>query len=643
MIVRELITLLGFRIDNGNLIIYNQTINNIHNSAQRASNAMQGLFALVAAGAALGGITKIADEMQNLEARIKLLPQTIGDIGEAFNEVSQHASDARQPIKEYAKLYVRIGHAAKGYLKTQDAVLGITDTIAKGLIVGGASAQESSSVMTQLSQALGSGVLQGQEFNSMAEGAPQLLDALAVAMGKPRDQLKKLASQGKVTTQDLILGFQKIHDDVERQFLSMPINIGQAFTLIGNRFATFIARMNRESGAVTAIAQFFVDGFKKIEIGMDNMVDFFGGATNTIKFFGIALAAVFTPILFKAVAGIIGLILSPIGLLVVGLTLVGLALDDFNTWMKGGKSIIGDFFGTFGDGQKRFDKFKASAIEFFTTGTIGEFTSKLIEMKNGIVAAFDGGVMTKFIALIERLFNYFYDVTPFTWIAQQIGNIFSGLIKIFFGIFDVISGAFKILVGFFTADFEMMYEGLGQIVSGLVDVFEGVWTSVKAGVLLFLMSVGTMFKAYFDYVKNVIVESISNAFSAATDAGMAYLKSKLSGALDLAIDASIGLATMVIPPPLKKIMGIGNNETQPLNKFTPPPAISPQAVAGAATSAGGVAQPMFNVPKPAMSVNVYQTLPAGTTAETAKAAKDATTKAADSSFGPLARQMGQLQ
>lgn len=642
MIVRELITLLGFRIDNGNLIIYNQTINNIHNAAERASSAMQGLFALVAAGAALGGITKVADEMQNLEARIKLLPQTIGDIGEAFNEVSAHASAARQPIKEYAKLYVRIGHAAKGYLKTQDAVLGITDTIAKGLIVGGASAQESSSVMTQLSQALGSGVLQGQEFNSMAEGAPQLLDALAVAMGKPRDQLKKLASQGKVTTQDLILGFQKIHDDVEKQFLSMPINIGQAFTLIGNRFATFIARMNRESGAVTSIAQFFVDSFKVIENSLDDMVDFFGSATNTLKFFGIALGAAITPILFKALAGLIGLALSPIGLLVAGLTLVGLALDDFNTWMKGGKSILGDFFGSFGDGQKRFDDFKNSVIDFFTTGTIGEFTEKLVDLKNGIVRAFDGGVISKFIGMVQKLFQYFYDVTPFAWITQQIGNIFSGLIKIFFGIIDVISGAFKILIGFFTSDFDMMYEGLGQIVAGLVDIFAGVWKAVMAGVLVFLQSVGAAFMALFDYLKNVIIESISNAFRAAADAGMAYLKSKLSSALELAVDASIGLATMMIPPPLKKMMGIGVGETTSFTKFTPPPAITPQAVAGAATSAGGVAQPMFNVPKP-MSVNVYQTLPAGTPAETAKAAKDATTKAADFSFSPLARQMGQLQ
>lgn len=640
MIVRELITLLGFRIDNGNLIIYNQTINNIHNAAERASSAMQGLFALVAAGAALGGITKVADEMQNLEARIKLLPQTIGDIGEAFNEVSAHASAARQPIKEYAKLYVRIGHAAKGYLKTQDAVLGITDTIAKGLIVGGASAQESSSVMTQLSQALGSGVLQGQEFNSMAEGAPQLLDALAVAMGKPREQLKKLASEGKVTTKDLILGFQKIHDDVEAQFLSMPINIGQAFTLIGNRFATFIARMNRESGAVTSIAQFFVDSFKLVEKGLDEMVDFFGGATNTIKFFGIALGAAITPILFKALAGLIGLVLSPIGLLVIGLTLVGLALDDFNTWMKGGKSILGDFFGSFGDGQKRFDEFKNSVIEFFTTGSFGKLTAKLIALKNGISDAFDGGVMSKFIGLIEKIFAYFYDAIPFKKLTENAAKGFAGLIDIFFGVLDIIAGAFKILIGFFTSDFQMMYEGLGQIVSGFVDIFSGVWEIIKADLYVLWIAIKIAFTAFFDYIYNVIVTSISNAFKAAADAGMAYLKSKLSNALEIALDASIGLATMMIPAPIKNMVGLG--ETREYTKFTPPPAVTPQAVAGAATSAGGVAQPMFNVPKP-MSVNVYQTLPAGTPAETAKAAKDATTKAAESSLEPLARRLGQLQ
>ncbi len=655
MIVRELITLLGFRVDNSNLIIYNQTINNTYNAAQRASNAMQGLFALVAAGAAIGGIVKIADELQSIEARIKKLPQTVGSASDAFDAVAKRAQAANQNIEGYATFYIKAANATQDFIKSQEGVMDVVDGVGFALAAAGTSATGQKQALFQLGQAIGSPTIQMEEMNTVIDVAPDLFRALGKAIPGAEGNLKKFISTGKVTGRMLAEALVKVMPEFRAQMLDMPLSMGTATTLMANRWKTFIHRMNRESGAITAVAKFFLSSFDKIEAGLNNMTDFFGGASNTLKFFGIALAAVFTPILFKAAAATIGLILSPIGLLVTGLLIAGLAIEDFYKWMKGGKSIFGQFFGTFEDGKKRFEEFKKTVIEFFTTGTTGEFVAKFVELKNGIREAFNGGVITKFISLIVKVGKYFYKVIPFKWIAQQISNIFSGLIKIFFGVFDVIAGAFKILIGFLTGDFDLMYEGLGQIVSGLVDVFEGVWKSVKASVLLLLMTIGILFKAYFDYIKYVIIEAISNAFKAAADAGMAYLKAKLSGALGIAVDAAVDIATSMIPVPLKNAMGLGESTTftpyqqkpiiplEALSKFQPTPTITPSVVAGSASAAGGVAQPMFNVPGQKMNINVYQTLPAGTSAETAKSAKDATTKAADSAFGPLARQIGQLQ
>lgn len=360
MVVRELLTRLGFQVQEGDLRRYERGTNNIKRSAEGAADAFRNMFAAFVGVSAIRSLANVADTMQSLQSRVGLLPQTLGDVGTAFDTVAGRASAARQSIEAYTTLYTRIGHATKEYVQTQEGVLQITDTVSKALIVGGASAQESASVMLQLAQALGSGVLQGQEFNAMAEGAPQLLDALAVAMGHPRDQLKKLASEGKITTKDLITAFQAISSDFDSQFLQMPMTIGQATTLVQNRWAVFINRMNRESGAVTKIAAFFLDTFESIENGLDRLVDFFGGATNTLKFFGIALAAALAPLVLRLAAGAVAFLLSPLGLLIIALTFIGLLLEDFYQWMTGGESVIGSFIGSVDDVKKKMEEWSGT-------------------------------------------------------------------------------------------------------------------------------------------------------------------------------------------------------------------------------------------------------------------------------------------
>src|SRR5690606_13061440 len=106
-----------------------------------------------------------------------------------------------------------------------------------------------------------------------------------------------------------------------------------AFTIINNRFSGFVARMNRESGAVTKVANFFLDAFDAIEAKLNDLVSFLGGPTNALKAFGIVLAAVLAPMVINAFAGALALLVSPIGLVVAGLTLLGLIIEDVYQWV----------------------------------------------------------------------------------------------------------------------------------------------------------------------------------------------------------------------------------------------------------------------------------------------------------------------
>jgi len=334
-IVRELITRFGFNVDQSGM-------NKVEGSINRLSGMLSGL----AAFASLRALAGVADSMQSLEARIGMLPQTLGDVGDAFNEVGQHALATRTPLAAYGTLYTRLGNAAKAYITDQKELLQVTDTIANSLVVGGATAQEASSAMLQFAQALGAGALAGEEFRAMGEATPQYMDQLAEAMGFPREQLKKMASDGKLTSKLVIEATKKMSDYFERRAKQMPMSIGQAYSDIGTRFGIMVQNMNRDSKVVTKIAEFMIGGFKHVEEAVKDFVKFVGGGSNAVKALGIALAALFGPMALAGLVTILGAVFSIGGLVVVGLVLLGVAIDDVLTYLSGGESIWGRFIDT---------------------------------------------------------------------------------------------------------------------------------------------------------------------------------------------------------------------------------------------------------------------------------------------------------
>jgi tape measure domain-containing protein len=343
MIVRELVTRLGFQVNGGQLDEYEDKTDKIRRAADNAATSFRNMFAAFVGFSAIKSIAKTADEMQSMEARIGMLPQTVMAAGDAFDVVANRANAARASIDAYGNFYVKLQNAGKNFIHTQEEGLQITDTITKALVVGGATAQEQSSALLQFGQAIGSGVFQGDEFRSMGEAAPQFMDELALAMGHPREALKKLASEGKLTAKEVIEAVKKMSVVFDAKFKEMPLTISQATTIMGNRWGMFINKMNRESKTVTKVANLFLAGFDKIEGGLERMVKFFGGATNTIKFFGIALAAALAPMAVHAFIGAFALLTSTAGLVFGALILVGLVLEDLYQYFNDGESVIGKY------------------------------------------------------------------------------------------------------------------------------------------------------------------------------------------------------------------------------------------------------------------------------------------------------------
>lgn len=568
---------------------WEQRIDRVRNSADNAANSFRAMFAGFVGFSAVKSIATIADEMQSLQARIGMLPQTVGDASDAFDTVADRASKARASIDAYGSFYIKLQNAGKKYIKTQEEGLQITDTITKALVVGGATAQEQSSALLQFGQAIGSGVFQGDEFRAMAEAAPQFMDELANALGHPREELKKLSSAGKITAKDVIEATKKMSSVFEERFKNMPMTIGQSMVIIGNRWDMFINKLNRKSGTVTKIADFFLKGFDKIEAGLDHMVDFFGGATNTIKFFGLALAAALSPFVIEAFAGALAFLVSPLGLIMAGLLAIFLIGEDIYQWMNGGKSVIGAFVANF----KIF-------------GTIAK---KIGEFRDKIAESFNTGLIAKFIAAIVRLGEYLFKVIPFKQILTSLGFIINGILTMIIAVIDVIAGVFKIVLGVLTGDWDLFYEGIKQVFSGLLDFVIGLLIAVFGVFRQFMVFIGTMFRIGFDAIKSLIVDSIFGGIVDAAKRGWNFIKSIFGGSVSANIQA--------------------NAASQ---------AVTPATVAGAAAAPAGVPG---GAAGGTTNVTVNQELPPGTPFETSEAAKNGITQAF--SADQLARRMGQLQ
>jgi tape measure domain-containing protein len=349
MIVRELVTRLGFSVNDGQMKRYESGVNNIKSSAEGAANSFRNMFAAFVGFSALQSLAKTADSMQSLEARIGMLPQTVGEAGDAFDIIARKASDSRSSIEAYGTLYVRLAGATKDYLTTQDDVLQVTDAISNALVVGGANAAEASSAVLQLSQAFQKGKLDGDEFRAFMETmSTDLKTKLAEQLGaKDAGDLFKLSSSGQLTAKKLAFAFKNLAPAINKQMMSIPMTIGQATTIVVNKWDAFINRLNRKSGAVTSVANFMLAGMDKLESGLEKMVEFFGGATNAIKIFGIALMAVFAPSAYAAGVIAFTALFQPLIWSVLGtfLAFVALAvvLEDVYQFFTGGESVLGDF------------------------------------------------------------------------------------------------------------------------------------------------------------------------------------------------------------------------------------------------------------------------------------------------------------
>lgn len=247
-----------------------------------AGDVMGGLAAAYGGYVGISQITDSADEMMNLDGRLRIVTKDEQERLAVETELYQMGQRTRQEMSSLGKLYFGVARASEELGFSQQDNLQVTETVSKALVVGGASAAEASSTILQLSQALGSGRLQGDELRSLDENASALMKHVAEYFGTNVAGLKQMGAEGKLTSEELMKAIMSSSAAIDKEFKNMPITFGQSTTMMENSWDRFIMTIQQKSGIFSDVAQGIAKAFERMGKELESIgnSDFFSNISD---------------------------------------------------------------------------------------------------------------------------------------------------------------------------------------------------------------------------------------------------------------------------------------------------------------------------------------------------------------------------
>ncbi len=220
---------------------------------------MQKIYGAFAGLQGLAGMAKdvaaTADEYNNLQARIKLVTGEGQAFASAWEQINQIALSTHTSLSTTGDLFTRIALAGKEFNLAQADALALTQTINQAVQLSGQSAQASDAAMIQLLQGLQSGVVRGEEFNSVMEQSPRLAKALADGLGVTTGELRKLAEAGTLTSDVVIKSLQGQAATVAGEFSKLPPTVGRALQDLSTSWTVYVGEQDKATGSSTLAAK----------------------------------------------------------------------------------------------------------------------------------------------------------------------------------------------------------------------------------------------------------------------------------------------------------------------------------------------------------------------------------------------------
>ena len=480
----------------------------------------------IAGGLSFAGLAKASDENSLRNSRLGMVTNDVAGLKQkTFAASQQSGADYGQQLDSIAKLKM----LTKGLFNDAEAVK-FTSTLDKAFKVSGTSAGEASAAMYQLNQAMTSGKLQGDEFRSVMENAPILAQKIAESMGVSMAQLKKLGSEGKITSDVIKKAVLGSADDIEAKYNQMPLTFGKVWQQAQN------AGQQAMDGLLTKVNQLLntpmgqkmaqdlqgaFTGFAGMANGaLDGILNIFGKLNfapllEPLKGIGQTISQAFSGIggegLTNGIAGALNGIISLAGKVA---EVVGQMISGIN---------FGQISQIFGDIMNAFNSFWSS----LDLGSIGNMLSMAFSGFMQIVTMLTPAlapILQTLAVIVNLAVQIGTALMPVIGIVLQIGAV---LISAIVPVAQVVIGVFAGIVGVVVGVFSAIIGVVASIMGAILSVISGVINSIGA----IINKIAVFFTTNFNKAKSIaqgVINSIKGFFDglAGTVSGIA---SKIAG------------------------------------------------------------------------------------------------------------------
>lgn len=456
---------------------FNREIEEGTNEANSLMQTIKGAVAAYATIQTLSTALNLSDQLTSTTARLNLMNDGLQTTQDLQNMIYLSAERARGSYQATADAVSKLGLMAGDAFGSSEEIIAFMEQVNKQFTIAGTEAAGIDAAMLQLTQAMGSGVLRGEEYNSILEQAPNIIQAIADYMEVPKGQLKDMAAEGQITADIVKAAMFAAADDTNAKFESMPKTFSQIWTSFQNTalmaFQPVLQRMNEIANS-EAFQQF---------------------VNNAIE--GLSMVAGVALEIFDLLVGVAGALadnwswLSPI---IYG---VAAALAVYYGWQLAVNAINAITKGI------HIAMAVAQMIHAAATGALTAATAAEIAAQNGLNAALYACPIVWIIVLIIALIALFYA-------AVAAVNKFAGTSVSATGI---ICGAFMVALAFIGNIFVALWN---LVVDVFVLIYNLVATVANFIGNVFTDPIGAVCRLFFDLADTVL--GILQALASAIDA-----------------------------------------------------------------------------------------------------------------------------
>lgn len=285
---------------------FNQEISAGTQQANELTNTIKRAVAAYVSIQSVGKALNISDELVQTTSRLNMMNDGIQTTAELVNMVYAAAQDARGSFSQMADVVARFGNNAKDAFSSSEEVVAFADLIQKQMTIAGASTQEAANAELQLSQALGSGVLRGDELNSIFEQAPNLIQNIADYLDVPIGKIREMAADGELSADVVKAAIFSAADDINSKFNEMPMTWGQIWQSMQNTaliaFQPVLQRLNdlANSEAFQTFIQGAIEAMATLANVVLNIFDLIG----TVGGFIADNWSIISPIIYGVIAAL---------------------------------------------------------------------------------------------------------------------------------------------------------------------------------------------------------------------------------------------------------------------------------------------------------------------------------------------------